>query len=104
MSERQFAVSGDRALGADALQWVLYKLWVHHKHGPQWRGISFVSSTRTVLERCMREKGCSELQRTILLTGLPQSFEEWSKTRQSSSYEHYEPIAGDQTPRTREIP
>ena len=85
MSERQFAVSGDWALGADPLQWILYKR--RSKTNGGWYGVSFVSSTRSVLERCMREKGCPELDRAVLLAGLPPSFQEWSRASQSSSYE-----------------
>ena len=47
---RQFAFAGKWGLGADGLQWILYR----ERHA-----VSFVSSTRGVLERCMRESGCS---------------------------------------------
>ena len=77
MSERQFAVCGDWALGADSLQWIVYKRASKLKGG--WYGVSFVSSTRTILDRCMREKGCPELNRTVLLTGLPETFNEWNR-------------------------
>jgi len=70
MSERQFAVCRDWALGADSLQWIIYKRASKLKGG--WYGVSFVSSRRTILERCMREKGCPELNRTVLLAGLPE--------------------------------
>jgi hypothetical protein len=84
MNEQQFAVSENWALRADRLQWILYKR--RSKANGGWKGISFVSSRRTMLERCMREKGCPEQDRAKLLTGLPETFEEWSRTRQSSPY------------------
>jgi len=81
--ERQFAVSGDWALGADNLQWILYR---RMKGSPTpWRAVSFVASTRVILERCMREKGCSQPQREALLAGLPPTFDQWRETRQTPS-------------------
>ena len=44
--------------------------------------MSFVSSGRDILERCMREKGCPELDREVLLAGLPPTFKEWRKASQ----------------------
>jgi len=82
MSERQFAVSGDWALGADNLQWILYRN--DHRKSGSWTPLSFVSSERTILERCMREKGCPENDRAGLLVGLPPTFIEWKKTALSS--------------------
>jgi hypothetical protein len=54
--ERQFAISGGWALGSDGLQWILYRQR-SEKHGG-WVGVSFVRSTKDILARCMREKGC----------------------------------------------
>ena len=51
-----FAISGDWALGADSLQWILYRR--KSKRTGKWGAVSFVSSTRDILARCMREKGC----------------------------------------------
>jgi hypothetical protein len=81
MSERQFAICGDWALGADNLQWILYRL--HSKTKGGWTAVSFVSSTRQVLERCCREKGCGEDTARNLLAGLPDTFDTW-KLLQSS--------------------
>ena len=72
MSERQFAVSGKWALAADNLQWMLQR-----RAGQQWKLVSFVSSTRDILVRCMREKGCPSADAERLLAGLPSTFEEW---------------------------
>jgi hypothetical protein len=78
-----FAVSGDWALGADSLQWILYRRRSRAKSG--WRAVSFVGSTREVLARCMGEEGRPDEDRAVLLEGLPPTFDQWRKTRQSSS-------------------
>jgi hypothetical protein len=77
MNERQFAVSGAWALGADNLQWILYRERSQERGG--WKSVSFVSSDRAILDRCMREKGCGEKDRAVLLAGLPPTFREWKK-------------------------
>ena len=89
MSERIFAISGDWALGADPLQWILYRRRSRTKGG--WSAVSFVRSTRTVLERCMREKGCSEDTARNLLAGLPDTFDAWKATRTPWSAAALEP-------------
>ena len=76
MSERQFAISGRWALAADSLQWMLQR-----RAGQRWQSVSFVSSTRDVLLRCMREKGCPRADAERLLAGLPSTFEEWAGKR-----------------------
>jgi hypothetical protein len=76
MSERQFAVSGRWALAADGLQWMLQR-----RAGQRWQSVSFVSPTRDVLVRCMREKGCPPADAERLLAGLPSTFEEWGRER-----------------------
>jgi hypothetical protein len=75
MDERQFAVSGQWALGADDLQWILYRQRSEKRGG--WIAVSFVRSTRDILARCMREKGCPEDDTAVLLAGLPLSFDQW---------------------------
>src|SRR5262245_10882411 len=92
MSERQFAVSGDWALGADSLQWVLYRRRSRAKGG--WEAASFVRSTRELLARCLGEKGCPDDDRARLLDGLPPTFVQWRKTRQSPS----QPVRRDLEP------
>ena len=82
-AERQFAVSGDWALGADSLQWILYRRRSRAKGG--WDAVSFVGSTREVLARCMGEKGCPDGDRARLLDGLLPTFDQWRKTRQTPS-------------------
>ena len=85
MSERQFAVSGDWALGADSLQWILYRRHRRPSGKDTWDPLSFVASTRIVLERCMREKGVEAGTARNLIAGLPDTFEVWN-LRQSTSY------------------
>jgi len=92
MTERQFAVSDDWALGADSLQWILYRRRSRTQGG--WSAVSFVGSTREVLARRMREKGCPDEDRARLLDGLPPTFDQWCKTRQSSS----PPVSDDLEP------
>src|SRR5262249_49952604 len=91
--ERQFAVSGDWALGSDSLQWIVYRRGSGGKSG--WRAVSFVATTRAILERCMREKGCPQPQREVLLAGLPPTFDQWCKTRQTTSSPVCAPNGGD---------
>jgi len=76
-----FTVSGDWALGADSLQWILYR----RRAKGEWRAVSFVGSTREVLARCMGEKGCPDVDRAFLLAGLPPTFDQWRKTHQTTS-------------------
>jgi len=76
MSERQFAISNKWALAADRLQWLLQR-----RQGQRWASVSFVSSTRDILTRCMREKGCPPADAERLLAGLPSTFEEWAGKR-----------------------
>jgi hypothetical protein len=68
VSMKMIVVSGDWAVGTDAVQWILYRA---QKGDSPWRSLSFVTSTRDILERCMREKGCPEMHRAVLLAALP---------------------------------
>lgn len=77
MMERQFATSGSWALGSDGLQWILYEQ--RSKAHGGWKTVSFVRSTKDILARCMREKGCPEQDRAALLAGLPETFDAWLK-------------------------
>ena len=52
------------ALGADEVQWVLYRLVHTDKpqpgstwQGVQWKAVSYVRSTKQIVARCIREKG-----------------------------------------------
>jgi hypothetical protein len=95
MTDRVFATSGDWALGSDGVQWMLMRRHPR-KRGDSWDPVSFVRSTRDVLARCMREKGLEPGTAAQLLSGLPDSFDEW-KTAQPS-YSPAAAVAGDQVP------
>ena len=80
MADRQFAISGKWALAADRLQWMVQRQYLH-KGEIKWQSVSFVSSTKDVLARCLREKGCPPADAARLLADLPPTFKEWAKTR-----------------------
>ena len=79
MADRVFVTEGDWALGSDGIQWMLMK---RHRRpsGPYWQGVSFVRSTRYILARCMREKGVGASTAEKLLSGLPDTFDQWKLT------------------------
>jgi hypothetical protein len=80
MPDRQFVVSGKWALAADRLQWMVQRQHMN-KGQVRWVSVSFVASTKDVLARCLREKGCPPADAERLLVGLPATFEEWAKSR-----------------------
>jgi hypothetical protein len=73
MTDHVLVIAGDWAVGADELQWMLMR---RHKRktGDSWDPVSFVSSTRDILARCMREKGVEDGTASLLLSGLPDTF------------------------------
>ena|SRR5262245_8350230 len=75
MTERIFRSSGNWALGADTLQWILYK----RRPRGNFVGISFVGSSRDILARCLQEAGCAHTDATKLLAGLPSTFDAWKR-------------------------
>ena len=82
MSERIFLRLGDRlALGADGLQWILYKsrakAWAPSLGQKHWTPISFVSSTKEILLRCIRESGLDDDTAASALESLPSTFDAW---------------------------
>jgi hypothetical protein len=67
-------INDDWELGSDRLQWILR----HQRPGKKgWDAILFISSTKAVLARCMRESGISEADAQGLLAQLPDTFREW---------------------------
>jgi hypothetical protein len=59
------------ALGSDPLQWILLR----RRKGPQsWYGVSFVSTTKEILARCMGEKGIPPDDAKRALDTLPDTF------------------------------
>jgi hypothetical protein len=80
MADRVFATAGDWALASDGIQWMLMR----HKKNGRWQPVSFVRSEREILARCMREKRVGADQARLLLSELPETFDEW-KTLQDVS-------------------
>jgi hypothetical protein len=82
MSDQIFSIAGDWALGTDEVQWILYRRRSLRLGG--WKGVSFVRSSRDILARCMREKGVDEDTARLLLSGLPDTFDQWKSSQDSS--------------------
>jgi hypothetical protein len=76
MSAPLLHINNNWALGADALQWILLRTRV-----TGWRPVAFVSSTKQILARCMREKGVPAEDAKRLLDALPDTFKEWVGSR-----------------------
>ena len=78
MLDNRFVTAHDWALASDGRQWIL--LHNHRQDGTgRWQAVSFVHSTRDILARCMREKGCHAEDARQLLKGLPLTFHEWQR-------------------------
>jgi hypothetical protein len=73
---RVFAAAGDWAVASDGIQWTLMRR-IQRKRGDCWDPVSFVRSTRCVLARCMHEKGVQPGTAAQLLSGLPDTFDQW---------------------------
>jgi hypothetical protein len=67
------ATSGDWSVTSDGLQWILRKRRTL-KGEPVGVAVSFVHSTRDILARCMREKGCPPEAATSLLAAVSSEF------------------------------
>jgi hypothetical protein len=79
-ADRQIAVCGDWAILTDGVQWI-----VARRKGPDgWRGVSFVRSDRSILRRCLREKGADVATVDELTAGLPTSFDDWKAAQDAS--------------------
>lgn len=90
MSDRIFLRLNDNfALGADSLQWILYKAKRSASdvaNVRDWRAISFVRSTKDILLRCMREKGCETCpEAQLALDRIPVTFDAWKAAEPSPS-------------------
>jgi hypothetical protein len=79
VTDRVFTIVGDWAVASDGIQWILLHRW---KDG-RWRGLSFVRSTRDILARCTREKGVDNGTAAQLLSGLPETFNQWKAAQTS---------------------
>ena len=86
VTDRQFLRIGAKwALAHDDLQWILQRFIGTRKSGPRagqeiWEDISFVSSTKAILARCMREKGVPDDDIRIALDRLPDTFAEFIRS------------------------
>ena len=97
MTDRVFAIEGEWALASDGLQWMLMR---HRKGRDPWRAVSFVSSSKDVLARCMREKGVELDTASLLLAGLPESFEQWKRAVTAPQGDLRPALAGGGCPKT----
>jgi hypothetical protein len=81
MSDRIFLRLNDRlALGADDLQWILYRS--RAAAAPDmcvrnWLPIAYVSSSREVLARCVRETGFGDDTAMSAVLRLEAAFDAW---------------------------
>ena len=66
-------IDADWSLAADGLQWILRRRRGKAGH-VAWRDVSFVSSGKDILARCMREKGVPAPAAAVALAGLPDTF------------------------------
>lgn len=81
-----FHVCPGWALGADSLQWILFK---DDKRGPQaekrhrrapWKALAFIASTKTVLLRVLSENGVEPTpEGWAALNAMPDSFRAWCR-------------------------
>ena len=69
-------IDADWSLAADGLQWILRRRRGKAGH-VAWRDVSFVSSSKDILARCMREKGVPVPAAAAVLAGLPDMFARW---------------------------
>jgi hypothetical protein len=73
MSSSVLAVSGEWQVTCDDLQWILRRRKVVRGEG-KWIPVSFVRSTKDILARCMREKGCPPEDGQRLLQAVGERF------------------------------
>jgi hypothetical protein len=66
-------INADWKITADRVQWMLQR-----RTKNRWYPVSFISSTKDILARCMREKGVPAEDATRALACLPDSFREWA--------------------------
>jgi len=73
MSEPVVQIDDHWRIAADPLQWMLQR-----RTKNRWYPVSFVSSTRDIPARCMREHGVPAAAAAQALARLPDSFQEWA--------------------------
>lgn len=72
-----YQINDDWALSADHLQWILQR---RRTGAGGWRDMAFVSSTREILARVMREKGVPSIDAELVLRRLPDTFKAWQES------------------------
>ena len=79
MSEREVCPLGpDWRLAADELQWIVEHGYPRRDGGVKWNGVAFVTSTKAILLRVLREKGALiDTKGGAALAALPDSFRAW---------------------------
>jgi hypothetical protein len=82
MTDRILISSGNWAVVSDDRQWMLCRT---RKSGPR-EPLSFVHSTKDILARCMREKGCPPEDAAVLLAALPDRFVEATAAALETAY------------------
>src|SRR5215831_8336303 len=83
MGDRVIVSSGDWSIATDGLQWIVQRRRVV-KGKTHWKPVSYVRSTKEILERCLRDAGVSPSDAAQLLVGLPSTFDEWLSQRDGS--------------------
>jgi hypothetical protein len=81
MTDHLFHISGDWALGADELQWIVNRRH-RRKGGDSWDRIKFIRSTKQHLACRLTQRAPANDARQ-LLDGLPETFDEWRAVRWS---------------------
>jgi hypothetical protein len=77
----------DFALGSDGLQWILLRRHPRQGKSDTWDGVSFVRSTKEILLRCMREKGCfPDGTAAKAIEAMPDSFDAWKAALPSQGH------------------
>jgi hypothetical protein len=89
--DRIFVTAGDWAVGANEVQWILYRRRSQARGG--WNAFYFVRSSKDILAQGLREKGADDDTARFLLSGLPDTFDQW-KASQSSPQPVSDPIGG----------
>lgn len=81
MTDNLFRISGDWALGADEVQWIVCQR--HRRKGSDtWDGIKFIRSTKEHLAYRLTQLAPPNDARR-LLDGLPDTFDEWLAAQRS---------------------
>lgn len=77
-----FLILSDRwGIGADKLQWIVYRRYGDCAKGYKWQPCSFIASTKAILQRCLHEKGAIiSPEGQLALDALPSTFQDWANS------------------------